>query len=293
VRFKSLIIVLLFLILGVATLNYRRVLGVRTDQDTWSFVAAGDVMLGRSVNTQSLRRQDFTWAFKNVAPTLSQADLTLVNLESPLIADCPSTDQGMLFCGLPGHLQGLKLAGVDIANLANNHIYNHGQKGFRETVDLLSQNQISPLGNGYRVSKQVGQLKISFLGYQTLSQFDPEKALLEIQEVKKNSDLLIVSFHWGSEYQSKPQRSQVELAHRVIDAGADVIIGHHPHWVQTEETYQGKPIFYSLGNLIFDQMWSDETRRGLIVKLNFSGAKLLSIDRIPITIYDYGQPKLN
>ena len=101
--------------------------------------------------------------------------------------------------------------------------------------------------------------------------------------------MVIATFHWGNEY-SHRSLHQVELAHLAVDSGADVVIGHHPHWVQEVETYLGKPIYYSLGNLVFDQMWSEETRTGLVVKLNFSGSTLISQEQIPIKIFDYGQP---
>ena len=83
---------------------------------------------------------------------------------------------------------------------------------------------------------------------------------------------------------------QKTLAHLAIDSGADAVIGHHPHWVQENEDYNGKPIYYSLGNLIFDQMWSEETKKGLMVQLTYQGKNLLKQEKFPIKIQDYGLP---
>lgn len=288
--FTTVIISAVFLYL----LKFQHTLGYQKENsDTWTLVATGDVMLGRSVNTQTIKQNDFTWAFQNLADILSQADVTIINLESPLIANCLQTDAGMVFCGSQKHLEGLQFAGVDIANLANNHILNYGQTGFQETVDLLENNGISALGFGRTVTKNIQGQKITFLGYSLLEKYNLEDIKKIISYYDQKSDVVIVSVHWGIEYQDKPTKSQIEIAHSLIDSGTDLIIGHHPHWVQTEEVYQGKHIFYSLGNTIFDQMWSDKTRQGLIVSLTFSGAKIINITRHPITIYHYGQPKLD
>lgn len=284
----------LLVLIGLTTLvGYQKVLGLKTTQNTWTLVAGGDVMLGRSVNTQSLKKNDFTWAFKNIAPLLNNATLSIVNLESPLISNCPTTDTGMLFCGSARHTQGLQFAGIDLINLANNHILNQGQNGLIETLSLLNQVQISPVGLEHVAVKEVAGQKVAFLGFEAINKIDNDTISQLIKAAKNVADLVVVSFHWGDEYQSKPNSKQILLAHLAIDSGADLILGHHPHWVQSEEVYLDKHVFYSLGNLIFDQMWSSETRSGLLVKFTFDGKNLLSIDRYPLTIYDYGQPRLN
>ena len=98
--------------------------------------------------------------------------------------------------------------------------------------------------------------------------------------------------HSGTEYVNDPNKRQIEFAHNAIDFGADLIIGHHPHVVQTIEKYKDKYIFYSLGNFIFDQMWSQETKEGLIVKFIFEKNKNIQFSIIPIVIEDYSQPRL-
>jgi poly-gamma-glutamate capsule biosynthesis protein CapA/YwtB (metallophosphatase superfamily) len=266
--------------------------------ETFTLLFGGDVMLGRSVNTRIQKYQDPNWPFLKVSKILNEADLSLINLESPFITGCKPTDVGMIFCAEPSSLIGLKNAGIDIANLANNHIDNQGQEGIDETAALLNSVDIAPIGLGAPYFKTVKDIKIAFLGFTDVGPNRPGIASVDenlirqqVSSAKKESDLVIVTFHWGNEY-SKESDHQVELAHLTIDAGADAVIGHHPHWVQGQETYQGKPIYYSLGNLVFDQMWSDETRKGLLVRLTFSGKKLVSEEKIPIKIFDYGQPSL-
>ena len=277
---------------------------VPNSSETFTLLFAGDVMLGRSVNTRILKYSDFSWPFRKISSLLSDADLTLVNLESPFRSGCKPTDGGMVFCADPRSVEGLKTAGIDIVNLANNHINNQGQEGILETMEILNKNNISFVG-ARRDSPEtnsaiytIKNTKIAFLGFtdipsgsKNISTASPDNIKKQVSEAKKVSDLVIATFHWGNEYSSRSLRQQ-ELAHIAIDSGADAIIGHHPHWVQEIEEYKDKPIYYSLGNLVFDQMWSEETRKGLVVKLTFSGSKLVKQEQFPIKIFDYGQPTL-
>lgn len=259
---------------------------------------AGDVMLGRSVNTRIKKYQDINWPFLKVTSLLQNADLTLVNLESPFATGCKPTDAGMIFCADPSSVTGLKNAGIDIVNLANNHIDNQGQKGIEETSSLLTSAGIGFVGLNQPYIKTVKNMKIAFLGFTDvgpnrleIAQADAKNLQEQISAAKKQADLVITTFHWGNEY-SQESDHQKELARLAIDSGADAVIGHHPHWVQGQEIYKDKPIYYSLGNLVFDQMWSDKTRNGLVVKLIFSGTKLVGRQEARIRIFDYGQPSL-
>ena len=104
--------------------------------------------------------------------------------------------------------------------------------------------------------------------------------------------MAIVSFHWGQEYVDRPSESQIRTAHKAIDAGADLVIGHHSHCLQSVEIYQGKPIFYSLGNLVFDQFWSQATREGLMIRVSFNNDRLVMVRLFPVVINELGQPFL-
>ena len=252
-------------------------------------IAGGDVMLGRTVNTRSQKNKDFVWAFKNIAREFSSADISLVNLEAPIIQNCPQTDTGMIFCAPPEHIEGIIAAGIDIAHLANNHIYNQGKEGRDSTISILKQNGISPIGFETAI-KEVKGVRFGFIGSNAVEEIDENLLAHQIKDLRQKVAVLIVSFHWGTEYTPLSNQYQKKLAHLSIDSGADVVLGHHPHWVQEKETYQGKPIYYSLGNLIFDQAWSEKTQQGLVVKLYFSGKNFLTSQDLPVKIYDFGQP---
>lgn len=255
-----------------------------------TIIFTGDVMLGRSVNTRIQKYADPTWPFINIAPLLSSADLAIINLESPFISGCRPTDTGMIFCADPKSVAGLKLAGVDIASLANNHINNQGQEGIDETVSILSSNSITPVGLGKAVFNTVKNTNIATMSFSDLPEIDDREIAKQISTATKSADLIITTFHWGAEYQKNPTPRQIYLAHLAIDSGADIVVGSHPHWIQTEEIYQGKPIYYSLGNLIFDQMWSEETRKGEILLVTYQDKILVKKEVISIKIFDYGQP---
>lgn len=253
----------------------------------------GDIMLGRSVLATTVEKKDFNYPFLKISDTLADADLTFVNLENAIIEDCPVLhSHTMVFCGLPGMLDGLKYAGVDIVTLANNHSYNYGKAGMEETEVHLKNANIAYVGLDNLVIREVNDTKFGFLGFELIDHGPTEKDLSLISDSDSQVDILIVGIHWGSEYKSEPNQNQREWAKKIIESGADVISGHHPHWVQSIDYIEGKPVYYSLGNLVFDQMWSEETKKGLLVKLTYLDKKIVSEDKINIYIEKVGQPKV-
>lgn len=255
-----------------------------------TLIATGDVIPARTVNYQATISNNFKWPFENTALLLKSADITLINLESPLIKNCPLTQTGMIFCGNEKNIEGLTFAGVDVANLANNHSGNHGKEGLDYTKSLLKNNNIEYSSEESLAIKQVSDIKFGFLGYNALNPINKETVSSEIQKAKEKVDILVVSYHWGAEYQRLPSNSTVDLAHFSIDNGADLIIGNHPHWIQPIEIYKDKLITYAHGNFVFDQMWSEETKKGVIGIYTFYGGNLVDSQFIPIYIKDYGQP---
>jgi poly-gamma-glutamate synthesis protein (capsule biosynthesis protein) len=210
-----------------------------------TLIATGDVIPARSVNRQSTIRNNFRWTFENTAAFLSSADITLVNLESPLIAGCPVVSSGMIFCGSRRHVEGLEYAGIDLVNLANNHTGNYGLAGLAETEKLLVENSIKYSGAGEIITLEVRGISFAFLGYNDLEgdRLMTDKLVIgQVGEAKSKADIVVVSFHWGTEYVRKPSERQIQLAHKAVDAGADLIIGNHPHWIQPVEFYKGKLI---------------------------------------------------
>lgn len=275
-------------------------------QPPTSLIAVGDIMLGRYVNVKMLQYNDFKYPFLKTASFTSNADITFGNLEAPIVADCPTTETGMIFCARPEAIAGLKFGGFDVLSIANNHILNYGQKGLDQTKLLLNKNSIlySPLSSSNFSSnnqnnltiKQLKNLRFGFLSFNLTqtSTFDNDryKWLKAISDNKESVDILIVSLHWGNEYQKSPTEAQKELAHQIIDSGAKIIIGHHPHVTQPTESYHNGLIFYSLGNFIFDQPWSEETKKGNIAKIIFEGKEIKSYEIIPVYIENSSQPNL-
>ena len=277
---------------------------------SWSLVLTGDIIPSRSVNYQMVGHNDFDWALQNIQPILKQADLTYINLEAPLLQNCPVTNEGLVFCGDYRFAKSLEESGVDVANLANNHSLNHGWEGLAETEKWLNQANIQTTGfSSLLQDKNQSKLailkkeriRIGFLGFNAIEQkLNLEQVKKQIKVAKRKVNILIVAAHWGEEYTPNPQPDPFNnqdpriIGRKIIDWGANVVVGNHPHWIQTIEWYKGKPIFYALGNTVFDQEWSLETKRGILVKLHFENKKIIRerLEIIPIGIKNYGQAYL-
>lgn len=257
-------------------------------------VLGGDVMLGRSVMVASLKKaQNPNYPFEKIQDVLKNADLTFVNLENPIIENCPFTEEGLTFCADPKMVLGLTFAGIDVVTLANNHTLNYGKEGLEKTSKFLEENGIKVTGMNNLIIQTKRETKFGFLGFDLVyKNLTPEQLEL-IKDSKTKVDVLIVGVHWGNEYQDKASKVQKDQAGQIVEAGADVIVGHHSHWVQEREEIRGKPVYYSLGNLVFDQMWSEETKKGLLVKLTFENKKLVQEEKIPTYIEKVGQPKIS
>lgn len=261
-------------------------------------IATGDVIPARSVNQGMVKRNNFLWPFEKTAEVLKSGDLTIINLETPLISGCVATIEGMSFCGDPKVVDGLRFAGIDVATLGNNHIGNYGVEGVKETEKILHDAGIETVGSNI-LYKEAKGIRFAFLAYNDIGApeagvpwAEDAKIIADIKEAKNNADIVIVSYHWGVEYTDMPSQRQIDLAHITIDAGADVILGNHPHWIQPVELYKDKFIVYAHGNFVFDQEWSAETKLGVVGKYTFYDKKLADVEFVPIHIVDYGQPYL-
>lgn len=272
-------------------------------------VFGGDVMLARHVQTIQENLNDYTSAWKDVSKLLNSADIAVVNLESPFAENPPYPREGFVFRARPENIIGMKFAGVDLVNLANNHFGNAGIEGMKYTFKILNDNDINYIGAGQNEDEayqakiiEIKNKKIGFLaqtynaGYAAsvskpgVAVYDLKKLKEAITSLEHKVDFLIVQFHGGQEYTHQPNSQQVLFAHTAIDAGADLVIGHHPHWIQDIEKYKGKYIFYSLGNLIFDQNWSRKTSEGLLVKVILNDG--LDFELLPVLIEDNYKPRL-
>lgn len=281
---------------------------------TTTIIFGGDVMLSRNVGQKMEKYKDWSWPFKNISGLMSSAELTVINLESPITASGSHLVKtgSFSFNADPKAIAGLKSAGVDIVSLANNHILNQGAKGISDTRRTLADNQIAFAGAGLNESaarepviKEINQIKFGFLSYAYpddssvattktpgLANMDIKKMADDISKLKTQADVIIVLMHAGTEYKNSPNLQQQNFARAAIDAGADLVVGHHPHWVQSVEVYKNKPILYSLGNLVFDQMWSIETQEGTLAQVEWTGKSITDIKIIPIRIKDYGQAEV-
>jgi poly-gamma-glutamate capsule biosynthesis protein CapA/YwtB (metallophosphatase superfamily) len=270
----------------------------------YTLLFTGDVMLSRAVGSGMATQKDWSFPFHLIADTLRSADLRYCNLE------CPISDRGRnlhhlySFRADPRAIEGLKAAGFDVASQANNHTYDWGPEALLDSLERLRAAGIRPVGAGqnilaahYPLLVNVGCLRIAFLAYVDIDPkeaaagvdrpgvawLDPAQALADIRFARPLADLVIVCPHWGVEYALKPSRTQVELAHQMIDAGADLIVGSHPHVVQPLENYHDRWIAYSLGNFIFDQQ-NPATHRGLMLQVTVREKQIAEVLPIDIKI---------
>jgi hypothetical protein len=265
-----------------------------------TLLVTGDIIPARGVNYYATVRKDFLWPFRPTADFTKNADITYISLESPLFAGCPvSPASSFTFCGDARFVNGLTLMGAKVANVANNHFTNYGAEGVTATDKLLQQNGILSSGLGPVAVIDVRGIKFGFIGFNGVGRAIDLTALKEgIARARQQADVVVVQFHWGKEYERQPMADRgvptpddpVLIAHQTIDWGADIVIGNHPHWYQGVEVYHGKLITYAHGNFIFDQMWSEETREGVIGTYTFYGTQLVAASWKAVRSYDYGQP---
>jgi poly-gamma-glutamate synthesis protein (capsule biosynthesis protein) len=265
-----------------------------------TLLVTGDVIPARGVDYFASVRHDFLWPFRPTAAYTRNADITFINLETPLFAGCPvNPNSGFTFCGDSRFVNGLTLMGADVANLANNHLTNYGAQGVTLTEQLLNSHGILTTGEGPVAVINVRGIRFGFIGFNGVGRAIDKAALKAgIERARQLADIVVVQFHWGKEYERQPMPDKavptpddpVAIGHLAIDWGADIVIGNHPHWYQGVEVYKGKLITYAHGNFVFDQMWSEETREGVIGTYTFYGTQLVAATWKAYRIYDYGQP---
>jgi poly-gamma-glutamate synthesis protein (capsule biosynthesis protein) len=247
---------------------------------TVTLALLGDLMLGRGVTPGDS-------SLSYLAPYLQSADLALANLESPLTT-APSQTTGYNLCAPPERVRFLADAGLDLLSLANNHRLDCGPQGLAETEATLTESGLTPLGpQPVPVYRTINGLKLAFLAFEDVSApLDVNTATQVIQEAQDNGALVIVSIHWGMEYQGGPSERQCQLAQQFVDAGAVLIWGHHPHVLQPAEWFNdGKTlILYSLGNALFDQGGLADTRQSALVLVELNENGVVNAHAIPFII---------
>ena len=197
---------------------------------------------------------DFNYFFENVKSVFEADDLTIVNFEGTLTDSTTREDKQFAFKADKSYAEILTDGFVEAANLANNHSKDYGEQSYNDTMDALDEAGITNFGYDRVAIKKVKGIKVGLVGTYVLADGLGVKDSMEknIQDLKdEGAQVIIASFHWGEEKAEYPNDVQVELAHAAIDAGADLVLGHHPHVLQGIEQYKGKNIVYSLGNFCF------------------------------------------
>ena len=223
---------------------------------------AGDCTLGTDVNSdQSTISVGFLqmksargYFFQNVKDIFTADDLTVANMEGTLTTSNDRQQKTFAFKGNPSYTEILTQGGVEATNLANNHSHDYGDQSYEDTIQYLEADGITTFGYDRTAVMDVKGIKVGLIGiYELKDGLGRQQQVIDtIREVKdQGAQVIIVSFHWGTEKSNIPDDIQKTLAHLAIDQGADLVVGHHPHVLQGIEKYQGKNIVYSLGNFCF------------------------------------------
>ena len=197
------------------------------------------------------KNNDYAWFFSGVKQIFQSDDLTLVNLETTLTDASKHAKKKFRFKGDPSYAKILKEASVEVVNIANNHTMDYLQKGFNDTLFALEKAGVEYSGREYAPCITVKGVKVAFIGYTAWDMDVREKIRESLKQAKASAQVIIVSLHWGRERVYFPDEEQIALAHFCIDNGADAVIGHHPHVLQSVEFYKQRYIAYSLGNFCF------------------------------------------
>jgi len=296
----------------------------------FSVGVVGDIVPGRNVNDKMVAYGDYTHPFLKIAHILSSFDLMFANLEGDLsnTLQPPSDPHTFTFVSSPKMLDGFKLAGIDAVSLANNHsTWNEagwGTQGLLDTIGALENAGIPYFGAGRNLDKarapwspRAKGATLAIIGIDGVTAneddtrpgtlagsvaagadsagtnpFLTQQFLADITAATQQADIVIPYFHFGVEYIAVLPQWAVDGARAAIDAGATMVVTNHPHVIQGMEIYKGKPIVYSVGNFIFDQMFSVNVREGMILELTFDGKRLVGLRGHGVEIEDFNQPRL-
>lgn len=253
-------------------------------------LSVGDLMFDRGIRYYAEKAGGNDFIFEKISGLLSNNDLVVANLEGPITNEKSKSSgtaigsaNNYFFTFDPSVAETLFKQNIRLVDLGNNHILNFKSRGLESTKKYLDKAGVDYFGapGGERsIIENIGGLRIAFVSYNEFASSDIEaeqksviqeiKTLRQAQGGEPPADIIIVFSHWGIEYSKNPTNGDKELAHQFVDAGVDLIIGSHPHTLQPMEEYNGKRIYYSLGNFIFDQYFSEDVRQGLgvMVKIN-------------------------
>jgi poly-gamma-glutamate synthesis protein (capsule biosynthesis protein) len=271
----------------------------------------GDIMLDRGVRNSVNKNfnGDYSALFEKLA-LLKKSDIVFANLEGT--ASDKGSDGGSIYSFRmdPSVIPALKGAGIDIVSVANNHVGDWGRTAYTDTLARLTENEILYTGGGTleeaespkvieKYGMKIGYLGFSDVGPNWMKVTEANSGLLlasnpRFDEIVANAakqvDYLVVSFHFGDEYKTTHNKRQEYLAHKAVDAGAKIVIGHHPHVIEDTEVYKNSFIAYSLDNFIFDQKFSKETMEGMMLELKLGRDGAIAIKKNTVKLNPYFQP---
>lgn len=245
----------------------------RIEKATLLFV--GDIMIDRYVRTQAEKHGYENILDEELISYIKSADYAVGNLEGPVTSHSsksahtlPGDSHNITFTFAPEGTEALKSFGFDAFSLANNHSLNFGMEGMIQTRNVLDAQGIAYFGDpdGGVEIQNIDGISIALVGYNEFGDPSFDRVTRQI-EALESTDVIIVFPHWGREYQQEPTESQRERAYAFVDAGADLIVGAHSHVVGEREVYKGVPIYYSLGNFIFDQYMDMSVRCGAVLEI--------------------------
>lgn len=295
--------IILCLAAGAAYLSSGGFLAIFQRQDTGesgiatsSVLFLGDMMFDRNIR-QIAEESDmgYHYLFSCSKDILLAQTAVVANLEGPItnnksvsVNTKPGSTLNYQFTFAPDVTDALLLANIGYVSIGNNHIFNFGREGLIETREALSRAGISYFGDPLATTSvayvPVSQGELALINYNEFWYPNVASTSQLVSEEKNAGRYVVVYAHWGEEYSSSTLAQQ-EAAHAFVESGADAVIGGHPHVVQEVEEYMGKPIFYSLGNFVFDQWFSDAVSQGMGVKVSFgSGTTLPTFETINFLI---------
>ncbi|HRY59821.1 MAG TPA: CapA family protein [Patescibacteria group bacterium] len=281
-------------------------------------VMTGVTAISRTVQKMIDIKNDPIYPARAVMDELKKADLTHVSSENSFFDGCPENPaDDLTLCAKTKSLESLKAIGADIVDLNGNHQTDFGLDKFLESIGHIDNAGLEYFGGGKNENdaakilyKTIGDAKIAFLSYAYFDSlngkayrniangdrpgvnfFEIEKVKADIKNAKQKADFVIVDYQFTESYNIQPLPEQKNIFRETIDFGADLVFGVQAHQPQKIEFYNGKIIFYGLGNFFFDQMWSQPTRQGIIPRFTFYNGKLISIEILTTLLYDYSQPR--
>ncbi|MBU0573663.1 MAG: CapA family protein [Candidatus Margulisbacteria bacterium] len=258
-------------------------------------MATGNVMLGRGVLEKMSSRFDYGLPFRKMASVLRRADISMVNLVSPLVPEQMLKEKGGDFSAYDGALEGLELAEVDVVNMANREIMDSGEEGMFYTKELLAANRFKFFDEEDIAIMESKGSRFAFVGFSfAYPGLTLEQAVTKVRYArqKMKADVIVAGVNFGAQYSGRPDLTQRIIARTLIDAGADLIVGNYSQYVQGVEIYKNKLITYSHGNFIVDDADYARTGVGVIGRYTFYNNELVDASFVPVEIKSDFQPDI-